>query len=96
MTARVTVMGVTPGHPPMLSCYSRVRVMGGREKIQPQMLLIGDAELYGRLQREVSVGDEVEISVLTDWAAKGAPTYVTAFSPVVTSASATESPSAAG
>ncbi len=81
VTVKATVTGLRSGTPPMLCCYERLLVMGGKQKTFTRWLRVPDEELFHRLQDNVRPGDEIEITVTTDWDDNSYETYLTDFAP---------------
>lgn len=84
VTVRGTVTGLVPGSPPTLAFYQRLSVMGGKEKTFTQWLKVPDDDLFRRLQEQVRPGDEIEVTVTTDWDDEDYDTYLTDFTPPIT------------
>ncbi len=79
MTTRVIVTGIVPGDPPMLAWHKRLRGVGGKEKVHTQWVPVLDRQVLERLRCEVQPGDEIEVTIVTDWSAAGAPTHLADF-----------------
>ena len=79
VTTTVVVSGLVPGNPPLLAWYRRLKRAAGRQKIHMQRVEVPDRNLFERLRREVREGDEITITIVTDWSAHGAPTHLESF-----------------
>jgi hypothetical protein len=82
LTLRVCVSGLVETDTPQLAFSKRLSRKGGKEKIYTQMVTVTDPFLLARLREEVEPGDELDITVETDWSAEGVPTLLTGFSRV--------------
>ena len=79
VTRPVRVLDIVPGPPPAILTYERFPLEGGGEKFFTQKVPILDDALYERLRREVAAGDDVEITVVTEWPKPGSPMYLASF-----------------
>lgn len=75
----VTFVEAVPGHPSYLVFFSRLRNTRGREKVLTQQVDVLDADLFQQILAQAVRGDEIEVTITTDWGKPGSPTYLTAF-----------------
>ena len=79
VSTSVTVTGLVPGDPPMLAFIKRLRHKGGEEKVHSQWSPVPDSEVFRRLQTEVSAGDQIEVTLVTEWDDDSITTHVADF-----------------
>jgi hypothetical protein len=82
VTRPVRLLDIVAGDPPAIVTYEQFRLPSGGVKNFTQEVPVLDAALYQRLLREVQVGDEVQITVVTEWGQSGVPHYLTDFARV--------------
>jgi hypothetical protein len=92
ITRPVKVLDIVPGPPPAILTYERLRLQGGGTKPFMQQVPVLDDVLSLRLLREVAVGDEVRITVVTEWGQPGLPHYLADFTRKPVSQKHTEAP----
>lgn len=63
----VTVRGIVADDPPLLSFEQRLKGLNGTEKLHSQWVAILDAALLRRLEHEVVPGDEIAVTLASDW-----------------------------
>jgi hypothetical protein len=76
---RVKATGYLPGPPPRLAWTKLARRPDGVEKMISHWTEIADEELSQRMAAEVRVGDELEITSITEWGEGYTRTYLTDF-----------------
>lgn len=84
LTTSVTVAGLVQSDPPLLAWYKRLRGPERQQKLHTQWTPVLDQRLADRLRDEVRNGDQIEITIATDWSQQGAPTYLVDFCPPAT------------
>jgi hypothetical protein len=82
VTTIVTLLDVVPGAPPAILTRARFRLKTGGTKTITQKVPVHDPALFRRFVAEIAKGDEVEITVTTDWSKPGLPTQLDAFARV--------------
>jgi len=87
VTSVVTLVDVVPGTAsagPAILTSSRVRLRNGGERTITEKVPVPDDALWHRLTSEVSKGDEIRITVETDWSDPDLPTRLADFASVTT------------
>ena len=79
VSTSVTVTGLVPGDPPMLAFIKRLRLKGGGEKAHSQWSPVPDSEVFRRLQTHVSAGDQIQVTLVTEWDDDSITTHVADF-----------------
>ena len=85
VTSAVTLLDLVPGTAttsPAILTSSRVRLRNGGERPIAEKVSVPDAALWHRLTCEVSKGDEICITVETDWSDPDLPTRLADFAAV--------------
>jgi len=67
VTTTVRVVDIVPGDLPAIITAEPVRSPGGRTKLFTQQVQVRDPELFRRLASEISKGDEIQATVVTEW-----------------------------
>ncbi len=68
-TTTATVVAVTAGDPPSLTTIKRAVNPQGITRHITQKVAVRDDALFQRLCAEVSPGDEIRVTLVTDWSA---------------------------
>jgi cytidylate kinase len=63
----------------MLAWHKSLSGSGSRRKVHMQWVQISDAVLLADLREHVREGQEIEVTIATDWSVEGAPSYVAGF-----------------
>ncbi len=85
VTSVVTLVDVVPGderHLPAIIASTSVLLKSGGRKTVTEKVPVPDPALLSRLIGEVAKGDELQITVETDWSHPDLPTRLVAFSVV--------------
>lgn len=69
VTTTVTVAGLNAGNPSSLTTTTRAVNSQGIARHITQRVAVRDADLFQRLCAEVSQGDEISVTLVTDWSA---------------------------
>ena len=80
VTTVVTLVDVLPGSPPAIVTRERTRQKSGAIRTFTQEVPVSDPSLFERLVAVARVGDELEVTVVTDWSQPGLPTRLEQFS----------------
>jgi len=78
-TAEVVVGGVASGEPPTVSVIYSTVGRGGVVRRIVRQLSVTDPSLFQRLKADVSRGDDIEVTVTTDWYDTGSVTALESF-----------------
>jgi hypothetical protein len=79
ITVTVTVLGILPGDPPCLLTGERLSHEDKSEKLFQQAVPVPDTDLFARLTAQVSTGDTIAVTVVTEWYEDGYKTYLKDF-----------------
>jgi hypothetical protein len=79
VTRPVKLLDIVGSDPPAILTYEQFPLPSGGMKGFTQEVPVLDRALFERLLREAAVGDEVEITVVTEWGTPGAPHYLADF-----------------
>ena len=77
---RATVVGLTPGNTASVT-ISRETHHNNKSRTMVQKLQMSD-ELFARLLRDVSIGQDIEATIITEWRKSGYRTYLAEFQSV--------------
>ena len=84
-TIQATLLDLLPGNPPALLYEKKTRYKGG-SRLFTQKVNVPDTALFQRLCHEVSKGDEIKITVTTEWHEDHSAVYASAIEAVSASA----------
>lgn len=79
VTARVTVNAIS-NEPPSLTFSKLLTGRAGTAKLHSQRVDVPDSRLAGRLQAVTKRGDEIDVTLATEWRSDGYRTYLVDFS----------------
>jgi hypothetical protein len=87
VTRTVQVLDIVPGDPPHILTAERLHRDGKPGRLFQQLVPIPDTQLFARLASEVSKGDTVTVTVVTDWCGTDYRSYLSDFAPCASEAS---------
>lgn len=67
VTSRVKVTDILPGDPPAILTVERAVNSSGAVRHFTQKVPVCDANLFRRLSSEVNKGDEITVTIVTEW-----------------------------
>jgi hypothetical protein len=81
VTRTVQVLDILPGDPPQILTAERLRRNGRPGRLFQQLVPVPDNSLFARLTAQVSKGDTITITVVTEWRATDYRSYLCEFVP---------------
>ena len=75
----VRLLDMVQGDPPFIVIAERLHNRCGKERTFTQQVHVLDGCMFQRLQAEMQRGDELQVVVVTEFAAKGYTTHLAAF-----------------
>lgn len=78
VTNRVTVLDVIPGEPAFLLIGQLAARADGNKRTITQKVRVLD-DVFSRIRATVSKGDEIEVTIVTEWSKLGYASYMSDF-----------------
>lgn len=79
VTRTAQILDILPGDPPRILTGERLTRAGQAVRMFQQMIPVPDGALFKRFTGRVSKGDEVEVTVTTEWCSDGYTTFLNDF-----------------
>lgn len=79
VTTTSQLAGIVPGDPPKVNLVDHAIGRTGTKRHFAQQVSVPDKDLFARLQREVSVGDHIRVTIVNEYYQAKIVTYVADF-----------------
>ena len=78
-TSKVEVLDIIAGEPAYLLIAQHATRRDGKQRTITQKVRVLDATLFSRFSATVNKGDEVEVTIVTEWSKRGYTTHLSDF-----------------
>jgi len=82
VTSKVEVLDIIAGEPTYLLTAQRAARPDGKVRTITQKVAVLDASVLHRLYENANKGDEIEVTIVTEWSKNGYSTYLFDFRPI--------------
>lgn len=79
VTTTSQLAGIVPGNPPKVNLVDHATGRTGIKRHFAQQVPVPDKDLFARLQREVSVGDHIRVTIVNEYHGTKIVTYLADF-----------------
>lgn len=95
VTSQVNVLDIIAGEPAYLLIAQRAVRQDGKQRTITQKIRVLDAAVFSRLCTAVNKGDEIEVTIVTEWSKQGYTSHLSDFRAPLHAAESNHSPTIA-